>query len=97
MEGTKAGVPNVTKSVSTEAYCYFRADPGTCRDGAEEERWTQNASGITSQQHQLLIFRFLGHDVNPLNLSTDTTKSPPCLTDDKHSPKNRAELKRPTK
>jgi len=37
---------------------------------------------ILPQQHQLLIFRFLGHDVNPLtlNLSTDTTKSHPCLT-----------------
>ncbi|XDV18702.1 hypothetical protein PO909_024344 [Leuciscus waleckii] len=36
MEGTKAGVPNVTKSVSTAAHCYICAAPGTCRDGAEE-------------------------------------------------------------
>lgn len=49
------------------------------------------------QQHQLLIFRFLGHDVNPLNLSADTTKSPPCLTDDEYGPKNKAKLETPTK
>lgn len=42
------------------------------------------------QQHQLVIFRFLGHTVNPLNLSADTTKSPPCLTDDEHCPQNKA-------
>jgi len=47
MEGTKAGLPNFTKSVSTAAHCYICAAPGTCRDGAEEERWTRNASGIT--------------------------------------------------
>jgi len=37
MEGTKAGLPNFTKSVSTAAHCYICAAPGTCRDGAEEE------------------------------------------------------------
>lgn len=48
MEGTKAGAPDITKSVNTAALCYSSAALGTCRDGAEEEKWTWNGSGITS-------------------------------------------------